>query len=113
MAYLVHLFKEGKGLTKLVPPAEVEAYTNEYKEESDGIAKFMAEYVHAPETPRGDEPEEGVHWSTIQVAFAQWKREMGESRGAVSELRKRVESQYGALPKGSATGWTNFQFGTR
>jgi P4 family phage/plasmid primase-like protien len=112
MAYLVHLFKEGKGLTKLVPPAEVEAYTNEYKEESDGIAKFMAEYFHAPETPRGDEPEEGVHWATIQVAFTQWKRE-NESRASGVELRKRIEAQYGVLPKNSRSGWTNFQFGTR
>lgn len=113
MAYLVHLFKEGKGLTKLVPPAEVEAYTSEYKEESDAIAKFMGEYFHVAERPHGDDPGEGVHWTTIQVAFAQWKREMGESRGATAELRKRVESLYGILPKGANEGWMNFRFGPR
>jgi P4 family phage/plasmid primase-like protien len=112
MAYLVHLFKEGKGLAKLTPPQEVEAYTNEYKEESDGIAKFMAEYFHVSEIPRGDEPGEGVHWTTIQAAFAQWKRD-NESRASAVELRKRVETQYGALPKGSHDGWMNFSFGPR
>ena len=112
MAYLVHLFKEGKGLAKLTPPQEVEAYTNEYKEESDGIAKFMAEYFHAPEAPRGDEPGEGVHWTTIQAAFAQWKRE-NESRASAVELRKRVDAQYGLLSKTSRSGWMNFSFGPR
>jgi P4 family phage/plasmid primase-like protien len=113
MAYLTHMYTEGKGLHKLTPPKEVDAYTNEYKEDSDAIAKFMTEYFHAPEAPRGDEPGEGVHWTTIQAAFSQWKREIGESRGATTDLRKRVETQYGALPKGSHDGWMNFSFGPR
>lgn len=113
MAYLTHLYVEGKGLHKLTPPKEVDAYTNEYKEDSDAIAKFMAEFFHAPEGPRGDEPEEGVHWTTIQAAFAQWKRELGESRGSATDLRKRVDAQYGALPKGNNSGWVNFRFGAR
>lgn len=110
MAYLVHLYTEGKGLHKLVPPKEVDAYTNEYKEDSDAIAKFMGEFFHPPEQPAGDEPVEGVTWSYIQSEFARWKRE-NEARGSAPDLRKRIEVQYGVLPKNSRTGWTNFKFG--
>jgi phage/plasmid-associated DNA primase len=40
MSYLIALYKEGNGWRKLTPPMEVMAYTNEYKEESDVIARF-------------------------------------------------------------------------
>jgi hypothetical protein len=110
MAYLVHLYTEGKGLHKLVPPKEVDAYTNEYKEDSDAIAKFMGEYFHPLEPPSGDGPVEGVTWSAIQAQFLMWKRE-NEVRASMPELRKRIEMQYGVLPKGGNAGWTNFRFG--
>jgi putative DNA primase/helicase len=110
MAYLVHLYTEGKGLHKLVPPKEVDAYTNEYKEDSDAIAKFMTEFFHPLEPPSGDGPVEGVTWSHIQSEFARWKRE-NEAKGSAPELRKRIEIQYGVLPKNSHAGWMNFRFG--
>jgi len=110
MAYLVHLYTEGKGLHKLVPPKEVDAYTNEYKEDSDAIAKFMTEFFHPLEPQAGDGPVEGVTWSHIQSEFARWKRE-NEAKGSAPELRKRIEIQYGVLPKNSHAGWTNFRFG--
>jgi hypothetical protein len=34
------LTSEGRVGTKLTPPKEVDAYTNDYKEESDVIARF-------------------------------------------------------------------------
>lgn len=110
MSYLVHLYTEGKGLHKLIPPKEVDAYTNEYKEDSDAIAKFMSEFFHPLEPQAGDGPVDGVTWSYIQSEFARWKRE-NEARGSAPELRKRIDVQYGLLPKNCHTGWTNFRFG--
>jgi len=100
MAYLVHLYIEGKGLQKLNPPTEVDGYTNEYKADSDGIAKFMNEYIH--------EGNEQVHWSYINSAFQDWKRNNGITSGSIQDLKKRIETEYGKLPR---EGWTNFKFG--
>lgn len=111
LTYLIHLYKEGKGFRKLSPPQEVMAYTNEYKEDSDAIAKFMSEFFHPLEPPAGDGPVEGVTWTQIQAEFSRWKRE-NEVRAGVTELRKRIESQYGVLPKHAHTGWTSFRFGS-
>lgn len=112
MAYLIHIFKEGKGWRKLVPPQEVMAYTNEYKEESDVIARFLREYVHAPETAVGDPGTtevEAVTWSTVSTTFQEWKRQNEFSgRASVTELRKRIDAQYG---KYTRSGWTSFRFG--
>jgi P4 family phage/plasmid primase-like protien len=106
MAYLVHLYKEGKGLQKLVPPSEVEAYTSEYKEDSDSVAKFMMDYFHELEN-NGEAPD-AVNMTSIITSFREWKRSNETYNGSVSELRKRIEEKYGKLPKG---GWTTFKFG--
>jgi phage/plasmid-associated DNA primase len=110
MAYLIHLHKEGKGLTKLSPPKEVDSYTNDYKEESDAIARFMGEFFHT-NTETVTDPNGGyerVPWAEIANTFKEWKRQ-NEVQVGVQELRKRVEETYGKLPTG---GWTNFRFGT-
>ena len=109
MAYLVHLHMEGKGLTKLTPPKEVEAYTNEYKEESDGVAKFMSEYIHPAGPTTGDGPADGISWTMILAEFNAWKRSNDIAKASVVELRKRLEKEYGKLPSG---GWTSFRFGS-
>jgi P4 family phage/plasmid primase-like protien len=109
MAYLVALHKEGKGLTKLTPPKEVDAYTQEYQQESDVIARFMTEMFHAEGGVPG-QMADPVQWNSITSTFQEWKRSnevMG--RGSATDLRKRIEAQYGKMPRG---GWTNFQFGT-
>ena len=103
MSYLVHLYTAGKGLTKLNPPKEVDAYTNDYKEDSDSIAKFMVEYCHEP---TGET--EGTLWTTVMATFHEWKRSNEIGKGSVQDLKKRFEIDYGKLPSG---GWTNFQFG--
>jgi P4 family phage/plasmid primase-like protien len=111
MAYLVHLHKDGKGLTKLTPPKEVDAYTNEYKEESDAIARFIAEHIH-PLDDSVTDPTQGyekVSWSEIATTFKEWKRQNEVNGATVVELRKRVEVSYGKLPAG---GWGGFRFGT-
>jgi len=111
MAYLVHLHMENKGLTNLSPPKEVDAYTNEYKVESDAIARFLGEYVHPLETAVTDPTEgyEKVTWTAILVAFKEWKRQNEMYAATVVELKKRVETLYGKAPHG---GWSSFRFGT-
>ena len=112
MAYLIHLYKEGNGWHKLTPPQEVMAYTNEYKEESDVIARFIREYVHDVGTIIGD-PDvmvpEPVSWNAVAQTFQNWKRENElANRGSATELQKRLIGQFGKMPRG---GWTSFRFG--
>ena len=112
MAYLVHLYKEGNGFHKLNPPEEVMAYTNEYKEESDIIARFMREFIHAPSSTATDpeQPIEPATWAAITNAFQDWKRTNEiAGRGSATELRKRLETQHGKYPK---NGWISFRFGS-
>ena len=111
MAYLVHLHKEGKGLPKLTPPKEVDAYTNEYKEESDAIARFLGEHVHALDESVTDPAQgyEKVSWSEIATTFKEWKRQNEVNGASMDELKKRIVETYGKVPHG---GWANFRFGT-
>ena len=108
MSYLIALYKEGNGWRKIVPPEEVMAYTNEYKEESDVIARFIREHCRREERMPGAEPEQ-VSWTTITTTFQDWKRnnELG-NRGNATELKKRLEAQFGKMPR---SGWSSFQFG--
>lgn len=108
MNYLVHLYTEGKGLGKLSPPAEVDAYTNEYQDDSDVVARFIREYV---QTREETEDEEGVSvgWSDVSATFQEWKRQNELSyRGSATDLKKRLEDRFGKSRRG---GWTNFTFG--
>jgi P4 family phage/plasmid primase-like protien len=109
MSYLVHLYKEGDGLHGLVPPQEVDAYTSEYHAESDVIARFIQETCHTEGMIPGEAPEV-VSWNTITSTFQDWKRreDVGH-RGSTADLKKRLEAQFGKMPRG---GWTSFRFGT-
>lgn len=109
MAYMVHLYKEGNGYHKLTPPEEVMAYTNEYKEESDVLARFMREYCRPLES-KEDSVMEPITWTTVTTAFQEWKRTNEIGRGNATDLRKRIEAQYGKYPKSG--GWTSFHFGS-
>ena len=110
MTYLIHLHTEGRGLTRLTPPKEVDAYTNDYKEESDAIARFMGEYIHKNDdaVTNPGEGYETVSWSEIATTFKEWKRQ-NEVHVGVADLRKRIVETYGKVPSG---GWTSFRFGT-
>jgi phage/plasmid-associated DNA primase len=110
MSYLIALFEEGHGHSKLAPPKEVEKYTNDYKGESDVIARFLSEYVHK-DTADGDPDAafpEAVSWTTIATTFQTWKREneIGH-RGSATELKKKLVAEYDTMPRG---GWTSFRF---
>lgn len=111
MSYLIHLYSEGMGHPKLKAPAEVDAFTNEYKVESDTIARFLGEYVHDPEQQPGDpdvEVPDQVSWQTITNTFQEWKRSNDLRSGNTNELKKRLEAKYGKMPR---NGWSAFRFG--
>jgi P4 family phage/plasmid primase-like protien len=105
MSYLVHLYTEGKGLRGLVPPPEVEAYTNEYKEDSDLIAQFMREFIHPVES----ELPEGTPWNKIAADFEAWKRSHGAMNVNVNQLKKKLIETYGT-PR-HRVGFTRFRYG--
>jgi P4 family phage/plasmid primase-like protien len=107
MNYLVHLYTEGKGLGKLSPPSEVDAYTHEYQDDSDIVARYIREYIHAREGP--EEEITPVAWTDVSTTFQEWKRqnELGH-RGSATELKKRLEDRFGKARRG---GWTSFTFG--
>ena len=112
LSYLVHLYTEGNGYRRLTPPAKVMAYTSEYKDDNDVIAKFINEKVRVAQTaPPAGEERMSVSWSSITVAFNEWKRanEMMHKPGSsLQELRKRLDANYGKYPIG---GWTSFRIG--
>lgn len=103
LAYLVDILKEGKGLRKLPAPQKVLEYTTEYRNENDGISKFMTEKI----VP-WQEGEEVVQTdkTTLRRVFKQWRDENDQRTLSITEMEKRVELQYGKSPKG---GWTNFK----
>lgn len=105
MSYLVAVYKEGNGWRKIVPPSKVMEYTSEYQEESDVIAKFIREYVHALEPGVLPEP---TTTQQLNATFGEWKRSNEIHKGSPAELRKRIEAIYGKYTK---TGWASFQFG--
>jgi phage/plasmid-associated DNA primase len=112
MSYLIHLYRAGGGLRKLSPPPEVDVFTNEYKEESDVIARFMREYIHpafdAAGAPIGDGPPEPTTTTKLNETFKEWKRVNEIHAGNNLDLKKRIESAYGKYHMG---GWTSFRFG--
>lgn len=108
MNYLVHLYTDGKGLQKLSPPAEVDAYTNEYQDDSDVVARFLREYVQTREETEDQEVTQ-VNWSDVSSTFQEWKRQNELNyRGSATDLKKRLEDRFGKARRG---GWTTFTFG--
>ncbi len=107
MAYLVHLYlEEVPKHPGLVPPKDVDVCTSEYKSESDVIAQFIDEHVHARESTEIDGA--SVTWTSISETFREWKRRNDILRGNAQELKKRLDERFGKYPR---SGWTSFQFG--
>jgi len=105
ISYLIAVYKEGNGWRKIVPPAKVMEYTNEYQEESDVIARFIREFVHPLEPGAEVEP---VTTGTMNRQLKEWKQNNEIFKGSPAELKKRMETVYGKHPP---TGWTSFRFG--
>jgi P4 family phage/plasmid primase-like protien len=103
LAYLVNVLKEGKGLRKLPAPQKVLEYTSEYRNENDGIAKFISEKIVAVQD--GDEIAQ-VDKHTLRRIFKQWKEENDQRSLTPIELEKRIETMFGDYKPG---GWTRFK----
>jgi phage/plasmid-associated DNA primase len=101
--YLIHVLKEGKGLRKLLAPEKVLEYTSEYRNENDGIAKFIKEKITKWEV--GD-PVVQIDKPTLRRIFKQWKDENDKKSLSVSDLEKRIETDFGEYTRG---GWTTFK----
>jgi P4 family phage/plasmid primase-like protien len=100
--YLVQTLKEGKGLRKLPAPDKVLEYTSDYRNDNDGIAKFISDKLLA--IHEGDEIVP-VAKTDLKRAFKQWMSD-NDLRLSPSDMEKRVETQFGKYHKG---GWTSFR----
>jgi phage/plasmid-associated DNA primase len=101
--YLVAVLREGNGFHKLPTPGKVLEYTSEYRNDTDGIARFLAEKTE--EFQAGDEVR-AVLKAQLQSEFKQWKIANENLSLSVSDLIKRVTEKYG---KYTAGGWSNFR----
>ena len=103
LSYLIYTYKEGRGYHKLVPPGRVMEYTSEYRNDNDGIARFLTERVSTYE--EGEETG-SVTISNLKSTFKQWKIQNEQMTLAPSDLEKRIIELYGKCPRG---GWSNFR----
>jgi P4 family phage/plasmid primase-like protien len=101
--YMVHVLKEGKGIRKLSAPPKVLEYTSEYRNENDGIAKFISEKISDWEP--GTEIV-AVDKQTLKRVFKQWKDENDQRSLNVLDLEKRMILQFGAYER---NGWTKIK----
>ena len=97
--YLVYLLKEQRG-QKIIPPGKVLEYTDEYRNDTDGIAKFLHEKTESCEEG------EPLIKAQLQSVFKQWKIQNEQVGLSLPDLTKRVIEKYGKMP---LNGWTNFR----
>ena len=102
-AYMVQIMKDEKCIRKLIAHSKVLEYTSDYRNENDGIAKFMSEKILPIE--EGD-PIIAVDKTMLRRIFKQWRDENDQRVLTPAEMEKRVELQYG---KYRAGGWTNLK----
>jgi P4 family phage/plasmid primase-like protien len=100
--YLVHTLKDGRGLRKLPAPDKVLEYTSDYRNDNDGIAKFISDKLI--NIKEGDEIIPVIK-TDLKRAFKQWMSD-NDVRLSPSDMEKRVEIQFGKYHKG---GWTSFR----
>jgi len=106
MAYLIHILREGNGHRKLSAPQKVMEYTSEYRNENDGIQKFMDD--HVKEVKEGEELEP-VMKQDLKRVFKTWKDQNDQKTLSPTDLEKRIEAKYGKAPRG---GWTCIRLDT-
>jgi putative DNA primase/helicase len=100
ISYLIHVLREGNGHRKLTAPPKVMEYTSEYRNENDGIQKFMDDHIR--EVKEGDEIEP-VTKVELKSVFKRWRDQNDLKTLSPSDLEKRVEATHGKYPRG---GWT-------
>jgi P4 family phage/plasmid primase-like protien len=103
LSYMVSLLKDGKGLRKLPAPQKVLEYTSEYRNENDGIAKFVSDKIAPIE--EGDEINP-IDKTTLRRVFKQWKEENDQKTLSPADMEKRMEAQFGKYVK---PGWTTIK----
>ena len=103
LSYLVHILKEGLGYRKLATPDKVLEYTSEYRNENDGINKFVSEKLSVP--AEGDEVMP-VDKTSLRRAFKNWKDDNDQKTLSPADMEKRVEAKFGKYTRG---GWLTFK----
>ena len=103
LSYLIHTYKQ-HAHEDLNPPDEILEYTNEYREESNAIMRFINEYTR--ETVEGEEVVP-VRRPTLSDKFKQWwETNRGTRDWSIQGMLKEIETKYGKYAYG---GWTTFQ----
>ena len=103
MAYLVHIMKENNGLRKLTAPSKVLEYTSEYRNDNDGIAKFIGEHIRELTQ---DEELDPVLKSELKTLFKRWRDQNDQKTLSIIDLEKRMETLFGKYP---TKGWTHIK----
>lgn len=101
--FMVETLKEGKGLRKLPAPEKVLEYTSEYRNDNDGIAKFIADRLIPVKEGDTIVPVDKV---TLKRVFKQWRDDNDQKTLSPTDMEKRVETTFGKYMKG---GWTQFK----
>ena len=103
LAYLIQTYTAHAN-EDIVPPAEILEYTNEYREESNAIMRFINEYTR-PAT-EGEEVVP-VRKPTLSEKFKQWwETNRGTRDWSIQGMLKEIETKYGKYTYG---GWVTFQ----
>ena len=106
ITYLIHILKENTGLRKLAAPQKVMEYTSEYRNDNDGIAKFIAE--HIKDVPAGEEIQPLMK-QELKSVFKRWRDANDQKTLSPIDLEKRMEAAFGKYPRG---GWTHIRLDT-
>ena len=75
-------------------------YTTDYRNDNDGIARFITEKIGS------SEEETFVSKEMLRSSFKQWKVQNEQMSLTPSDLEKRIVELYGKYSKG---GWTTFR----
>jgi P4 family phage/plasmid primase-like protien len=103
-SYLIHILKTSIGVRKLSAPAKVMEYTSEYRNDNDGIAKFIDEKTKKVE--EGETIEAAIDRQSLLKVFRNWKEDNEQKTLSTTDMIKRIVVKYGPYHKG---GWTTFK----
>jgi P4 family phage/plasmid primase-like protien len=103
LAFMIQTYK-AHAHEELNPPAEILEYTNEYREESNAIMRFINDYTYA--TTEGEDVVP-VRKPTLTDKFKQWwETNRGTRDWSIQGMLKEIETKYGKYRHG---GWITFQ----
>lgn len=107
LAMLIQRFIANGGVKELVAPPKVLQYSEEYRQQNDGMAKFGAENIEA--VPSNDATPVTV--TALKAAFTAWKDMNRPFYNGLKpdDLMAYIEKRFGKRP---SHGWKNFRFRT-